>query len=64
MSGLSKAEQDQIVVDLAVDVETLTEEEFDEQYDQLDADHQSQVDQNVREFADNAVGSETWDSDD
>lgn len=62
-SGLSKDEQDQIVVDLAVGVETLSEEEFDDLYQQLDVDHRMEVDQDIREFADNAVGDEHWDSD-
>lgn len=62
-SGLSKDEQDQIVVDLAVDIETLSEEEFDDLYQQLDVDHRMEVDQDIREFADNAVGDEHWDSD-
>ncbi len=61
--GLSKDEQDQIVVDLAVGIETLSEEEFEELYNQLDVDHQMEVDQDIREFADNAVGDEHWDSD-
>lgn len=62
-SGLSKDEQDQIVVDLAVGIETLSEEEFEDLYNQLDVDHQMEVDQDVREFADSAVGDEHWDSD-
>lgn len=64
MSDLSDIEQEQIVVDLAVGVETLSEEEFDDLYGQLDVDHQMQVDENLREFANNAVGDEHWDSDD
>lgn len=60
---LSKAQQDGIVDDLVTGLETLDEEEFDDLYEQLDADHQIEVDQSVREFADNAVGSEHWDSD-
>jgi len=64
MSNLSSDEQDQIVVDLAVDVETLSDEEFEDLYDQLDVDHQMQVDDNLVEFANNAVGDEHWDSDD
>jgi ribosomal protein S13 len=63
MTKLSKAAQDDIVVELAVRVETLTEEEFDDLFDQLDAEHQVEVRQNVREFADRAVGTEHWDSD-
>lgn len=60
---LSQDEQDDIVGRLGVGVETMDEDEFDALYDQLDADHQAQVDVSVREFADNAVGDEHWDSD-
>ena len=60
---LSKAEQDDIVGQLAVEVETLTWEEFEELYDQLDIEHKMEADENLREFVDNAVGSEHWDSD-
>lgn len=57
MTRLSKAAQDGIVVDLAVDGQNLTEDEFDELYNQLDADHKMKVRQNIREIVDNAVGS-------
>lgn len=63
MTRLSKAAQDEIVVNLAVDGPNLTEDEFDELYNQLDADHKREVRHNTREFVDNAVGSEHWDSD-
>jgi hypothetical protein len=63
MTRLSKAAQDGIVVDLAVDGQNLTEDKFDELCNQLDADHKMEVRQNIREFVDNAVGSEHWDSD-
>jgi hypothetical protein len=41
--GLSKDQQDQLVVDLAVNIETMDEEEFEKLYGQLDAEHQAQV---------------------
>lgn len=63
MDDFSEAEQEQIVVELAVGVETLSEE-FDDLYSQLDVNHQMQVDENLQEFANNAVGDEHWDSDD
>ena len=53
---LSQDEQDQIVVQLAVEVETLPWEEFKELYDELDHEHKMEVDDNLAEFADNAVG--------
>ena len=56
-------DQHEIVVELTTEIGHLTEEEFDALYDQLDVDHQIQVDIAIREFADNAVGSEHWDSD-
>lgn len=62
MAKLSKAEQDQMVVDL--DPNTMDEEEYAEIYDQLDVKHQMQADEDTRNFANNAVGSDTWDSDD
>lgn len=62
-SGLSRHEQDQIVVNLVVGIETLDEEEFEGLYAQLDFDHRGEVDQSIREFADNAIGDEHWDSD-
>jgi len=60
---LSEDEQDAIVAELAVNGETLSEEEFERLYRQLDVGHQIQVNDNAREFADNAVGDEHWDSD-
>lgn len=61
---LSKDQQDAIVVDLSVNISALSEEEFEDLYRQLDAEHQLQVDADVRRFADDAVGDEHWDSDD
>lgn len=61
---LSEEEQDAIVTELAVNVAALSEEEFEALYRQLDTEHQLRVDDNVRQFADNAVGNEHWDSDD
>ncbi|MEV4833405.1 hypothetical protein AB0K05_02715 [Nonomuraea sp. NPDC049486] len=60
---LTEAQQDGIVGELVEGLESLSEEEFDDLYNQLDVEHQMQVDQSVREFADNAIGSEHWDSD-
>ena len=60
---LSKAQQDGIVAELGEGIETLSEEEFDGLYNQLDLKHQMEVNQSIREFADNAIGDEHWDSD-
>ena len=61
-SVLSDKEQAKIVKKLISIVND--EEEFDEDlYDQLDAFHQMQVDDAIKEYANAAVGSDTWDSD-
>lgn len=61
---LSEAEQNAIVTELAVKIERLSQEKFEHLYRQLDVDHQRRVDDNIRLFADNAVGDEHGDSDD
>ncbi|MCA1223565.1 hypothetical protein [Streptomyces sp. 8L] len=58
---LSLDEQNTIVGELMANVDTFEEEEFDELYDQLDADHQREVDGRIREWANNAVGDDNWD---
>lgn len=57
-------EQEEMMNDLIFNLEVMDSEEFEELYDKLDADHQIQVDIAVREFANNAIGDEHWDSDD
>ena len=44
-------------------LEELDEEEFDRIYNQLNIHDQDEVDYAVREFADQAIGDEHWDSD-
>ncbi|ADU31321.1 hypothetical protein [Evansella cellulosilytica] len=63
--NLSKKEQEKIVEKLISSLDEMgPEDELDEElYDQLDSDHQQQVDDAIREFADAAIGSDTWDSD-
>lgn len=56
-------EQEEIVAALVNGMETMDKEEFDDLYNQLDTEHKLEVDQSIREFADNAVGDEHWDSD-
>ncbi|WP_391204431.1 hypothetical protein [Psychrobacillus sp. L4] len=64
-SGLSQYKQAKIVEKLTSNLdETDIEADFDEEsYNQLDDAHKIQVDDAIREFADDAVGSEHWDSD-
>jgi len=44
--------------------EELDAEEFDEIYDKLSIQDQEEVDDAIRQFADDAIGDEHWDSDD
>ncbi|BDZ52746.1 hypothetical protein GCM10025867_49870 (plasmid) [Frondihabitans sucicola] len=59
---LSKNEQDSMVVEMAVSLDgnKLGDEKFEEMYEQLDASHQEQVDEDLRTFANNAVGDDDW----
>ncbi|MFE5332196.1 hypothetical protein ACFRCG_38020 [Embleya sp. NPDC056575] len=59
----SNDQQAGIVAELTANIESLPDEEFDDLYNQLDVEHRREVDLVVREFADNAVGDEHWDSD-
>lgn len=59
--SLSYDEQEELVVILSTSIETMPEDEFEASYQQLDRDHQWEVDDAIREFANNAVGSDTWD---
>lgn len=58
---LTEDQLDSIVMDLTTDIGSLSEEEFDGLYNQLDVDRQMEVDSAIRRFADNAVGDENWD---
>ncbi|WHP16615.1 hypothetical protein [Cellulomonas sp. ES6] len=61
---LSPDEQDAIIGQIGEILERDGGEgEVETLYDQLDAEHRSQVDDMIREYADNAVGDEHWDSD-
>jgi septal ring factor EnvC (AmiA/AmiB activator) len=57
----SDPEQDEIVNRLAVEVESLSDEEYDDLFNQLDEEHQMEALDNVRDFANGAVGSDDWD---
>ncbi|WP_446039227.1 hypothetical protein [Streptomyces sp. SID1121] len=61
MTQLSWDEQEQLVVELTTDIGSLTEGQFERRYKRLDKALQQDVDQAIREFADNAVGSDDWD---
>lgn len=56
-------EMEDIVVELCCNIETMDEDEFEEKYNSLTSKYQKEVDAACLEFADNAVGSESWRSD-
>nr|WP_315267358.1 hypothetical protein [Microbacterium lemovicicum] len=61
MSDLSRDEQETLANELADgDPDT---DEWQEQYNSLDADLQEPVDQEISDYADGATGSVHWDSD-
>jgi len=61
--GLSRIQQEQIVIELACGIETMSDDEFEALYNELDIEYQLQVDQDVREFGNNAVGDEHYNPD-
>lgn len=63
--NLSQKEQAKIVKKLISRLDEMgPEDEFDEElYNQLDGWHKIQVDDAITEFANGAIGSEHWDSD-
>lgn len=63
MRKLSKLAQDNLVVDLLCAIETMDSDEFESKFNMLDIDHQIEVDEGVRNFADGAVGCDWWDCD-
>ena len=61
---LSNNEQDEIVVQLTTNLGGMIEDdEFEALFEQLDVDHRLEVNDAIREFANNAVGSDHWESD-
>lgn len=63
MAKMSKAEQDDIVETLLADIENIDTDTIDEVCENLDAEHEEEVAAAIRDFADNAIGSTNWDSD-
>jgi len=58
------AEQESIVAELVCGMETMDyDNEFMPLFNQLDIEHQIEVDDAIERFANRAVGSEYWDSD-
>lgn len=50
------------MVELIGNMETIDTNVFEELYKRLDVDHQIEVDESIREFANKAVGYDYWDS--
>lgn len=63
MSELSEGEQHEIVVELTENPAALDDDEWQEMYDQLDEQHQAEVDEAMDEYADDAVGESGWERD-
>lgn len=63
MARMCKNEQEDLVVELCCNMETMDEDEFEEKYNSLSSKYQKEVDEAVLEFADGAVGSSSWRSD-
>jgi len=65
MTGtLSDDEQNEIVNDIVSRFGGLDDDELDEAREKLDDAHRSELDGEVRDYSDNAVGDPNWDSDD
>jgi hypothetical protein len=65
MTGtLSDDEQNEIVNDIVSRFGGLDDDELDEAREKLDDAHRIELDSEVRDYADNAVGDPNWDSDD
>lgn len=60
---LSSDEQDEIVTDIVSRFDSLGDDELDEAFEKLDAEHSAELSSEVRNYADNAVGDPNWDSD-
>lgn len=54
MSGLSEGEQHEIVVELTENPAGLDDGESQDKYDQLDCEHQAEVDDAISDYADEA----------
>ena len=61
---LTQVQQAQLVIEITTSLDSMDYEEIEPLLEDLDVEHQLQVSDAIREFADNAVGSEHWDSDD
>ena len=57
------SDQYEILMELRENMETMDSEEFEDKFESLDAEFQSALSDDIRDFADNAIGDEHWDSD-
>ena len=56
-------EQENKVVELLCNIDTMDPDEWEEEYEKLSPKYKKQVDEGCIEYADNAVGSSSWRSD-
>ena len=57
---MDRYEQDNLVVELSCEVETMDSDEWEGKYELLDAEHQMEVDESMEQFADDAIGDSSW----
>jgi hypothetical protein len=60
---LSKLELEELVGELICSMETMDADEYEEKKNSLPPKYQRQLEEAALEFADNAVGHESWRSD-
>lgn len=63
MSRLSKIEQEELVVELCCNMETMDEDEYEEKKGMLSSKYRQEVEDAELDFADGAVGDSSWRSD-
>ena len=57
---LSRDEQNEIVNEITSNFDSMESDEYERLYDQLDVDHQIEVDDAAHQYADDAIGTPHW----
>ena len=57
---MDRYEQDNLVVELCCEVESMDSDEWEVKYESLDIEHQMEVDESMEQFADDAIGDSSW----
>jgi len=55
---LTQVQQDELVIEITTSLDSMDYEEIEPLLEDLDVEHRLQVSDAIREFADNAIGSE------